>query len=41
MLVDSAEWKRRQYPVGHKISLKSFGRDRRLPSTSRWRESAG
>ena len=40
-LVDRAEWKRRQYPVGPKISLKSFGRDRRLPITSRWRESAG
>jgi NAD+ synthase (glutamine-hydrolysing) len=40
-LVDRAEWKRRQYPIGPKISLKSFGRDRRLPITSRWRETAG
>ncbi|MEP6599950.1 MAG: NAD+ synthase [Actinomycetota bacterium] len=37
-LVDSAEWKRRQYPPGPKISFKSFGRDRRLPITNRWRE---
>jgi NAD+ synthase (glutamine-hydrolysing) len=39
-LVDSAEWKRRQYPPGPKISFKSFGRDRRLPISSRWREDA-
>jgi len=38
-LVDRAEWKRRQYPVGPKISFKSFGRDRRLPITNLWRES--
>jgi len=37
-LVDRAEWKRRQYPPGPKISFKAFGRDRRLPITSRWRE---
>jgi NAD+ synthase (glutamine-hydrolysing) len=40
-LVDSAEWKRRQYPPGPKISFKSFGRDRRLPISNRWRENAG
>jgi NAD+ synthase (glutamine-hydrolysing) len=39
-LVDAAEYKRRQYPPGPKISLKAFGRDRRLPITSRWREIA-
>jgi NAD+ synthase (glutamine-hydrolysing) len=39
-LVDSAEWKRRQYPPGPKISFKSFGRDRRLPISNRWREAA-
>ena len=39
-LVDRAEYKRRQYPPGPKISLKAFGRDRRLPITSRWREHA-
>jgi NAD+ synthase (glutamine-hydrolysing) len=38
-MVDSAEYKRRQYPPGPKISLKAFGRDRRLPITSRWRET--
>jgi NAD+ synthase (glutamine-hydrolysing) len=37
-MVDLAEWKRRQYPPGPKISPKNFGRDRRLPITSRWRE---
>ena len=38
-LVDLAEYKRRQYPPGPKISVKNFGRDRRLPITDRWRES--
>jgi NAD+ synthase (glutamine-hydrolysing) len=37
-LVDAAEYKRRQYPPGPKISLRAFGRDRRLPITNRWRE---
>jgi len=37
-LVDRAEYKRRQYPPGPKISAKNFGRDRRLPITNRWRE---
>ena len=37
-MVDTAEWKRRQYPPGTKISYKAFGRDRRLPITNRWRE---
>ncbi len=37
-MVDAAEYKRRQYPPGPKISAKAFGRDRRLPITSRWRE---
>jgi NAD+ synthase (glutamine-hydrolysing) len=37
-MVDTAEWKRRQYPPGPKISLKAFGRDRRLPISNRWRE---
>ncbi len=39
-LVDRAEYKRRQYPPGPKITTKNFGRDRRLPITSRWREEA-
>jgi NAD+ synthase (glutamine-hydrolysing) len=38
-LVDAAEFKRRQSAPGTKISLKAFGRDRRLPITNRWRES--
>jgi NAD+ synthase (glutamine-hydrolysing) len=37
-LVDLAEYKRRQYPPGPKISQKNFGRDRRLPITNQWRE---
>ncbi|NBE56820.1 NAD+ synthase [Streptomyces boluensis] len=39
-LVDGAEYKRRQYPPGTKISAKGFGKDRRLPITNRWRESS-
>ena len=38
-LVDKAEYKRRQYPPGPKVSPIAFGKDRRLPMTSRWRES--
>jgi NAD+ synthase (glutamine-hydrolysing) len=38
-LVDLAEYKRRQYPPGPKISGKNFGRDRRLPITNGWRET--
>ncbi|MFC3890160.1 NAD+ synthase [Lentzea rhizosphaerae] len=37
-MVDKAEYKRRQYPPGTKISNKAFGRDRRLPITNGWRE---
>lgn len=37
-MVDLAEFKRRQYPPGTKITHKAFGRDRRLPITNRWRE---
>ena len=39
-LVDAAEHKRRQSPPGPKITGRAFGRDRRLPITSRWREVA-
>ena len=39
-LTDLAEYKRRQYPPGTKISFRAFGRDRRLPITSAWRERA-
>ncbi|MET9419699.1 NAD+ synthase [Streptomyces sp. NPDC006540] len=38
-MVDMAEYKRRQYPPGTKISAKGFGKDRRLPITNRWREA--
>ena len=37
-LVDKAEFKRRQYPPGTKVSARAFGKDRRLPMTSRWNE---
>ncbi|SCK56140.1 NAD+ synthase (glutamine-hydrolysing) [Streptomyces sp. WMMB 322] len=39
-MTDAAEYKRRQYPPGTKISAKGFGKDRRLPITNRWREKA-
>lgn len=38
-LVDKAEYKRRQYPPGTKVSARAFGKDRRLPMSSRWNES--
>ncbi|ASR34398.1 NAD+ synthase [Prauserella marina] len=38
-MVDKAEFKRRQYPPGTKITFKAFGRDRRLPITNAWREA--
>ena len=37
-MVDKAEYKRRQYPPGTKVSKRAFGKDRRLPMTSLWRE---
>ncbi|MGB9373009.1 MAG: NAD+ synthase [Jiangellales bacterium] len=39
-MTDVAEYKRRQYPPGPKISVRNFGRDRRLPITNAWRERA-
>jgi NAD+ synthase (glutamine-hydrolysing) len=36
-LVDLAEYKRRQAPPGIRVSTRAFGRDRRLPITSRYR----
>jgi NAD+ synthase (glutamine-hydrolysing) len=39
-LVDKAEYKRRQYPPGTKVSVRAFGKDRRLPMTSKWREDS-
>ena len=38
-MTDHAEYKRRQYPPGAKVSRRAFGRDRRLPMTNRWQES--
>ncbi|MDX1620822.1 MAG: NAD+ synthase [Nitriliruptorales bacterium] len=35
--IDRAEFKRRQAPPGVKISERAFGRDRRVPITSQWR----
>jgi NAD+ synthase (glutamine-hydrolysing) len=37
-LVDRAEYKRRQAPPGVKISMRAFGKDRRLPITNHFRE---
>ena len=34
-LVDKAEYKRRQYPPGPKVSKRAFGKDRRLPMTNK------
>lgn len=39
-MVDRAEYKRRQYPPGTKVSPRAFGKDRRLPITSRWNEGS-
>jgi len=36
-LIDGAEYKRRQSPLGVRITTKAFGRDRRLPITNRYR----
>ncbi|MFZ8969053.1 MAG: NAD+ synthase [Ilumatobacteraceae bacterium] len=36
-LVDIAEYKRRQTPLGVRVTRKAFGRDRRLPVTNRYR----
>ena len=38
LLTDSAEYKRRQYPPGPKVSGKAFGKDRRMPLTNKWVE---
>ncbi len=39
-MVDLAEYKRRQAPPGVRISVRAFGRDRRLPITNRYRSRA-
>jgi NAD+ synthase (glutamine-hydrolysing) len=37
-LVDRAEYKRRQAPIGIKVTSRAFGRDRRMPITNRYSE---
>ncbi|MFZ0665907.1 MAG: NAD+ synthase [Acidimicrobiales bacterium] len=37
-LVDTAEYKRRQSPLGVRITSRAFGKDRRMPITNRFRE---
>lgn len=36
-MVDRSEYKRRQAPIGIKITLRAFGKDRRMPITNRYR----
>ncbi|ACU53215.1 NAD+ synthetase [Acidimicrobium ferrooxidans DSM 10331] len=36
-MVDRAEYKRRQGPIGPRISERAFGKDRRMPIVNRWR----
>ncbi|MFI8565135.1 NAD+ synthase [Rhodococcus sp. NPDC078407] len=36
--VDASEYKRRQYPIGTKVTSRAFGRDRRMPITNGWRD---
>jgi len=40
-LIDISEFKRRQSPLGVRISEKAFGRDRRVPITNRYRPHVG
>ncbi|HKZ22279.1 MAG TPA: NAD+ synthase, partial [candidate division Zixibacteria bacterium] len=35
-LVDKSEYKRRQAPLGIKVTQRAFGKDRRLPITNRY-----
>jgi NAD+ synthase (glutamine-hydrolysing) len=36
-LVDASEYKRRQGPLGIRVTPKAFGKDRRMPVTNRYR----
>jgi NAD+ synthase (glutamine-hydrolysing) len=36
-MIDVAEWKRRQTPVGVRVTAKAFGKDRRMPITNGYR----
>ena len=38
-MIDSAEYKRRQAPIGIKITPRAFGKDRRMPITNKYRDS--
>jgi NAD+ synthase (glutamine-hydrolysing) len=40
-LVDGAEYKRRQTPLGVRVTHKAFGKDRRMPITNRYGAGAG
>jgi NAD+ synthase (glutamine-hydrolysing) len=40
-LVDVAEYKRRQSPLGVRITARAFGKDRRMPITNRFRDGDG
>jgi NAD+ synthase (glutamine-hydrolysing) len=37
-MVDASEYKRRQAAPGVKITPRAFGKDRRVPITSAWRD---
>ena len=37
-MVDKNEYKRRQAPLGIKITPKAFGKDRRMPITNKYKE---
>ncbi len=39
MLVDGSEYKRRQSPIGIKITHRAFGKDRRMPITNGYRNN--
>ena len=39
-LIDRSEYKRRQSPLGPRVTSKAFGRDRRIPITNRYRPVA-
>ncbi len=39
VMVDRSEYKRRQAPIGIKITHRAFGKDRRMPITNRYRNS--
>ena len=40
-MVDAAEYKRRQTPVGPRLTGRAFGRDRRMPIVNRYRSASG